>query len=112
MLEFKPKKPKAKEKGAAPTDQTALSAPVRIGAPPPMRPPLKLGVAAPTVGDTQQKAAARRRGTHTVRAGDTLRKLALHFYGDPAKADELYEANKEVIPASRRLKPGMTLKLV
>lgn len=112
MLEFKPKKPKAKEEGASPTDQTALSAPIRIGAPPPTRPPLKIGVAPPTPEDTEQKAAARRESTYTVKAGDTLRKLALHHYGDAAKADELYEANKDVIPAGRKLKAGMMLKLL
>jgi len=42
----------------------------------------------------------------------TLEDLASTYYGDTAEADFIYDANKEVIPKSKKLKKGMKLKLV
>ena len=49
---------------------------------------------------------------YRVVAGDSLHKIAMKLYGKPAKADDLYELNKEKIgDDSSRVKVGMVLKL-
>lgn len=48
---------------------------------------------------------------YTVKAGDTLRSIAKKFYGRSGKWEKIYEANKDQIPASRKLKKGMTLQI-
>lgn len=35
---------------------------------------------------------------HTIRPGDTLPKLAIRYYGDPARWQEIYSANRNVLP--------------
>ncbi|SFV68184.1 hypothetical protein MNB_SV-14-581 [hydrothermal vent metagenome] len=41
----------------------------------------------------------------------TLSYLASMYYGDEGEASLIYEANKEVIPKSKKLKKGMKLKM-
>ena len=48
---------------------------------------------------------------YTVKAGDTLRSIAKYFYGRASKWKKIYDANKDLIPASQKLKKGMTLKI-
>jgi LysM repeat protein len=51
---------------------------------------------------------------HTVQAGDTLYKIAQHYYGSAgasARADAIYQANRDVMKTKSDLKPGMELKL-
>lgn len=49
---------------------------------------------------------------YRVVAGDSLHKIAIKLYGKPAKADDLYELNKDKIgDDSSRVKVGMVLKL-
>ena len=50
-------------------------------------------------------------GKYTVKAGDTLRSIAKYFYGRASKWEKIYDANKNLIPASQKLKKGMTLKI-
>ncbi len=45
---------------------------------------------------------------HVV-AGDTLTKIATQFYGDSAKWDILFEANKDTLPSPGALRVGQTL---
>lgn len=49
--------------------------------------------------------------TYIVRSGDTLKSVALRLFGDEKKADKLYKLNQRVIPADKKIKPGMTLRL-
>ena len=49
---------------------------------------------------------------YRVQANDSLHKIALKLYGKPAKADSIYELNREKIGGdSARIKVGMVLKL-
>lgn len=47
--------------------------------------------------------------THTVRRGDTLGKISRKWYGQSSRWKEIYEANKDVIPANHNLKIGQVL---
>lgn len=49
--------------------------------------------------------------SYTVRAGDTLKSIAKQFYGRSGKWKKIFDANKELIPASKKLKKGMKLKI-
>ncbi|TFG48332.1 MAG: LysM domain-containing protein [Anaerolineales bacterium] len=50
--------------------------------------------------------------TYTVKAGDTLSKIAKKFYGDDAAYMDIYKANKGLIGASPdNIKVGMELKI-
>jgi nucleoid-associated protein YgaU len=60
----------------------------------------------------RQEAAVDGTKEYRVAAGDSLHKIAMKLYGKAAKADDLYELNKDTIgPDSARLKIGMVLKL-
>ena len=60
----------------------------------------------------KQEAAVDASTQYRVQQGDSLHKIALKLYGKAAKADALYEANKDKIgDDSSRLKLGMVLKL-
>ncbi len=48
---------------------------------------------------------------YTVKAGDTLKSIAKKFYGRSSKWNKIYDANKKLIPASKKLKKGMTLQI-
>ena len=47
--------------------------------------------------------------SHTVRAGDTLAALAQRYYGDRARSEVIWEANR--LPANPRLVAGTQLKI-
>ena len=49
--------------------------------------------------------------TYTVKAGDSLSKIAKHEYGDAAQWHKIYEANRDVIKNPDLIQPGWTLKL-
>ena len=49
--------------------------------------------------------------TYTVKAGDTLSMIAEKFYGDAAKYNDIYEANKDVLPSADDIKVGQELKI-
>jgi len=50
--------------------------------------------------------------SYTVKAGDTLSKIALTVYGDSSKWEVIYEANKKIIGSDpNKLKVGTVLKL-
>jgi tetratricopeptide (TPR) repeat protein len=51
---------------------------------------------------------------HTVQVGESLYKIATHYYGAAgasAKVQAIYEANRDVMKSTSDLKPGMELKI-
>jgi nucleoid-associated protein YgaU len=49
---------------------------------------------------------------YTVKAGDTLSKIAKKYYGDESLYTKIYEANKDQIGSSPdKIKVGMILKI-
>ncbi len=57
---------------------------------------------APAAGDTQ---------TYTVKSGDSLSKIAKHFYGDGSKWHQIYEANRDKIKNPDLIHPGQELTI-
>ena len=49
--------------------------------------------------------------SYTVKAGDNLRKIAQHFYGDEMKWHAIRDANKDVLPNPDKIEAGMTLTI-
>lgn len=47
--------------------------------------------------------------TYTVKDGDTLMSIAKKYYGRAGLWKRIYDANKDKIPASKKLKKGMKL---
>lgn len=48
---------------------------------------------------------------YVVVAGDTLSKIAKHFYGDAAKYMKIFEANKDQLDDPDKIKVGQKLKI-
>ena len=48
---------------------------------------------------------------YTVAAGDTLRSIAQHWYGDPNLWTRVWEANKQQVPNPQQLSPGQMLRV-
>ena len=63
--------------------------------------------AASTANQPAQNTASHQ--IYHVVAGDTLTKIATKFYGDSAKWDVLFEANRDTLPSPRDLRVGQTL---
>lgn len=49
--------------------------------------------------------------SYTVVKGDTLSKIAKHFYGNANQWKRIYEANKDVIKNPDLIYPGQTFKI-
>lgn len=49
--------------------------------------------------------------TYTVKAGDTLNKIAQELYGDDSRWTEIYEANKGQIADPNKIKVGQQIKI-
>lgn len=49
--------------------------------------------------------------TYTVKAGDSLSKIAKHFYGDPGKWKKIHAANSDKIPNPDLIHPGLQLTI-
>ena len=64
---------------------------------------------APVRADAPVAAPASR--TYTVKAGDSLSKIAKQEYGDAAQWKKIHEANRDQIPNPDLIHPGQTLKL-
>lgn len=72
--------------------------------------PTRPGAAQTVVPATAtSRAAAGRR--YTVRAGDSLSKISMQFYGNRTKVHEIFAANRNVMKNEGDLKPGMEIKL-
>ena len=48
---------------------------------------------------------------HTVVSGDTLSKIAQHYYGDPMKYPVIFEANKPMLSDPDKIYPGQVLRI-
>ena len=48
---------------------------------------------------------------YEVASGDSLSKIAKHFYGDPGKYQKIFEANRDQIKDPNLIKPGQKLKI-
>jgi len=49
--------------------------------------------------------------TYTIESGDSLSKIARHFYGDASKWRQIFEANRDVIKDPDLIHPGHTIKI-
>ncbi len=49
--------------------------------------------------------------TYTVKAGDSLSKIAKHFYGDGSKWKKIHAANADKIPNPDLIHPGLELTI-
>ncbi len=49
--------------------------------------------------------------SYSVKAGDTLSMIAKKVYGDAAKYNDIYEANKDILASADDIKVGQTLKI-
>jgi len=49
--------------------------------------------------------------TYTVKAGDSLSKIAKHFYGDGGKWKKIHAANADKIPNPDLIHPGLQLTI-
>jgi nucleoid-associated protein YgaU len=63
----------------------------------------------------QQQAApaspAQQQRTYTVKAGDSLSKIAKEFYGNANDYNRIFEANRDVLNDPNKISPGQTLKI-
>ncbi len=66
-------------------------------------------------GDVSAAAAAAPQGsqtrTYTVKAGDTLSKIAKEFYGDANQYTKIFNANKDKLNDPNKIHPGQVLTI-
>jgi len=67
-----------------------------------------IGFVEDRISVTRPKAAA---VFYTVKKGDSLSKIAKHFYGDPMKYKKIFEANKPMLKDPNRIYPGQSLRI-
>lgn len=48
---------------------------------------------------------------HTVKSGDTLGKIAKHYYGDPSKYQKIFEANTDILKSPDMIYPDQELDI-
>jgi nucleoid-associated protein YgaU len=48
---------------------------------------------------------------HRVEKGDTLSKIAKHYYGDPMKYPQIFEANQPMLTDPDKIYPGQILRI-
>jgi nucleoid-associated protein YgaU len=67
------------------------------------------------VGDLKTSAApssgAQPERTYTVKAGDTLSKIAKAFYGDAGNYSEVFNANRDQLADPNTIQPGQVLRI-
>jgi len=49
--------------------------------------------------------------TYTVKSGDTLGKIAKHYYGDASKYPKIFEANQPMLENPDKIYPGQVLRI-
>ncbi|HRE99169.1 MAG TPA: hypothetical protein PLI18_01545 [Pirellulaceae bacterium] len=98
--------------GASATSTPPRSTSIQPSAPgtPPSVTPVNPVQSTPRGTDSPPSAAPRWR-VYKVRDGDSLESIAVAFLGDPSRARELYEANRETVPASGALPLGLPLMI-
>jgi tetratricopeptide (TPR) repeat protein len=62
----------------------------------------------PAASTTKPSSGGR---THVVAQGETLAKIAQHYYGSSARWHAILEANRDVLKDEKAIRPGMTLKI-
>ena len=63
------------------------------------------------VGDITVDPNAPKDSTYTVKAGDTLSKIAKEHLGDAGAYMKIFEANKDQLTDPDKIKPGQVLKI-
>jgi len=58
-----------------------------------------------------QRSATAEQTTYTVKAGDTLSKIAKQFLGDANAYTDIFNANKDQLSDPDKIKPGQVLKI-
>ncbi len=48
---------------------------------------------------------------HTVQSGESLSKIAKHYYRDPMKYSAIFEANKDILKSADLIHPGQELTI-
>lgn len=48
---------------------------------------------------------------HTIEDGDTLEQMAARYLGDPARADEIFELNQNILTSKEELPIGLILRI-
>ena len=64
-----------------------------------------------TGGSSSSAPAESSAQTYTVKSGDSLSKIAKHFYGDGNKWHRIYEANRDKIKNPDLIHPGQELAI-
>ena len=70
-------------------------------------------IASAPVQTTGRRESNSTRGTltHEVLPGETLTGIALKYYGAVSRYEEIFEANKKLLPSPNHLRPGMKLTI-
>ncbi len=58
-----------------------------------------------------ERESSRGTETYTVQSGDTLYRISSRFYGTGNRWDEIYEANRDVLPNANSVRAGMELEI-
>jgi nucleoid-associated protein YgaU len=61
--------------------------------------------------DTGMASAATSVQTYTVASGDTLSKIAKHFYNDGNQWPRIFDANRDILSNPDRITPGQHLRI-
>lgn len=48
---------------------------------------------------------------HTVKSGESLSKIAAHYYEDMKKYDQIFEANRDILSDPDKIQPGQVLTI-
>ena len=89
-----------------PTWQKDIAADIRVtGGPSPSPAPSAPPPAAPAA------TAAAQAKSYTVKAGDTLSKIAREFLGDASAYMKIFEANRDQLTDPDKIKPGQVLRI-
>ena len=59
----------------------------------------------------QSKQQKQQNKTYTIKAGDTLSKIAREQYGDANQWDKIYQANKDILQSPHKIQIGQELKI-
>jgi nucleoid-associated protein YgaU len=62
-------------------------------------------------GGSSSTAPSPEEQTYTIESGDSLSKIAKHFYGDASKWRQIFEANRDIIKDPDLIHPGQTIKI-
>ena len=63
------------------------------------------------VADITAKGGTAVEESYTVKPGDTLSKIAKHFFGDANAYNEIFEANRDQLSDPDKIKPGQVLRI-